>query len=80
LCYIYRVVAKVTTFFYYKIFISMIYNEKIQNLLEALDGKLRIIQNVANGAQILSPSEINTTIEDARKIVERVSELVSINR
>jgi hypothetical protein len=74
------VVAKVTTFFYYKIFISMIYNEKIQNLLEALDGKLRIIQNVANGAQILSPSEINTTIEDARKIVERVSELVSINR
>jgi len=58
----------------------MIYNEKIQTLLEALDGKLRIIQNVANGAQQLSPSEINTTIEDAKKIVERVSELVSINR
>ena len=58
----------------------MIYNEKIQGLLEALDGKLRIIQNVANGAQQLSPSEVNTTIEDARKIIERVSELVSINR
>jgi hypothetical protein len=58
----------------------MIYNEKIQTLLEALDGKLRIIQNVANGAQQLSPSEVNTTIEDAKKIVERVSELVSINR
>ena len=58
----------------------MIYNEKIQNLLEALDGKLRIIQNVANGSQMLNPSEVNTTIEDARKIVERVSELVSINR
>jgi hypothetical protein len=58
----------------------MIYNEKIQILLEALDGKLRIIQNVANGAQQLSPSEVNTTIEDARKIIERVSELVSINR
>ena len=58
----------------------MIYNEKIQNLLEALDGKLRIIQNVANGAQQLSPSEVNTTIEDARKIVERASELVRINR
>ncbi len=58
----------------------MIYNEKIQNLLEALNGKLRIIQNVANGAQQLSPSEINTVIEDARKIVERASELVSINR
>jgi hypothetical protein len=58
----------------------MIYNEKIKTLLEALDGKLRIIQNVANGAQQLSPSQINTTIEDARKIIERVSELVSINR
>ncbi len=58
----------------------MIYNEKIQTLLEALDGKLRILQNVANGAQQVSPSDINRTIEDARKIVERVSELVSINR
>ena len=58
----------------------MIYDEKIQSLLTALDGKLRIIQNVALGSQQLSPSEVNTTIEDARKIVERVSELVSINR
>lgn len=58
----------------------MIYNEKIISLLEALDGKLRIIQNVANGAQQLSPSEVNTTLEDARKIVERVSELTRINR
>ena len=58
----------------------MIYDEKIQILLESLDGKLRILQNVANGAQQISPSDVNTTINDARKIVERVSELVSINR
>ena len=58
----------------------MIYNEKIQTLLESLDGKVRILQNVANGAQQISPSDVNTVIEDARKIVERVSELVSINR
>jgi hypothetical protein len=58
----------------------MIYDEKIQTLLVALDGKLKIIQNVAMGAQQLTPSEVSTTIEDARKIVERVSELVSINR
>lgn len=58
----------------------MIYNEKIQILLESLDGKLRILQNVANGAQQISPSDVNITINDARKIVERVSELVSINR
>jgi hypothetical protein len=56
------------------------YNEKIQTLLESLDGKLRIIKNVANGAQTLPPSEVNQVLDDARKIVERVSELVSINR
>ena len=58
----------------------MIYNEKIQTLLDALNGKLRILKNVANGAQQLSPSDINQTIDDAQKIVERVSELVRINR
>ncbi len=58
----------------------MIYNEKIQTLLDSLDGKLRILKNVANGAQQLSPSDINQTIDDAQKIVERVSELVRINR
>lgn len=58
----------------------MIYNDKIQNLLESLDGKLRIIQNVANGAQQLAPSQINATLEDARKIVERISELSRLSR
>lgn len=58
----------------------MIYNEKIQTLLDSLEGKLRILKNVANGAQQLSPSDINQTIDDAQKIVERVSELVRINR
>ena len=58
----------------------MIYNEKIQMLLESLDGKLRILQNGISGAQQLSPSEAPTTLEDARKIIERVSELTRINR
>ena len=58
----------------------MMYDEKIQTLLEALEGKLRILKNVANGAQQLSPTSINQTIDDAQKIVERVSELVRINR
>lgn len=58
----------------------MMYNEKIQNLLQALDGKLRILQNVANGAQQLTPTQVNQTIEDARKIVERAHELASINK
>ena len=58
----------------------MIYNEKIQMLLESLDGKLRILQNAVAGAQQISPTEANATLEDARKIVERVSELTRINR
>jgi hypothetical protein len=58
----------------------MKYNEQIQILLESIDGKLRILKNVSNGAQQLSPSDVNIVIDDARKLVERVSELVSINR
>jgi DNA polymerase III delta subunit len=58
----------------------MIYTEKIQTLLESLDGKLKILQNAINGAQQISPSQANIVIEDARKIVERVSELTSMNR
>ncbi len=58
----------------------MIYNEKIQTLLESLDGKLRILQNGITGAQNKTPSAAHTTLEDARKIVERVAELTRINR
>jgi hypothetical protein len=58
----------------------MIYNEKIQMLLESLDGKLRILQNGITGTQTMTPSEAHGTLEDARKIVERVSELTRINR
>jgi hypothetical protein len=58
----------------------MIYNEKIQMLLESLDGKLRILQNVINGAQQITPSQANEVLEDSRKIVERVTELTRINR
>jgi len=58
----------------------MIYNEKIQTLLESLDGKLRILQNVINGAQQITPSQAIEVLEDSRKIVERVTELTRINR
>ena len=58
----------------------MIYNEKIQMLLESLDGKLRILQNVIKGAQQITPSQAIEVLEDSRKIVERISELTRINR
>ena len=58
----------------------MIYNEKIQGLLEALDGKLRILQNGITGAQQMTPAEAHSTLEDARRIIERIAELNRINR
>ncbi len=58
----------------------MIYNEKIQTLLESLDGKLRILQNVINGAQQITPSQAIEVLEDSRRLVERISELTRINR
>lgn len=58
----------------------MIYDEKIKNLLEAIDGKLRILQNGISGAQQLSPSEAHITLADARLLIERVGELSRINR
>ncbi len=58
----------------------MVYKEKIQNLLESLDMKLKVIQNVSNGAIRLEPKEITAVINDARKLTERISELISIER
>ena len=56
----------------------MIYSEKIELLLESLDNKLRILQNGITGAQQMSPTEAHNTLNDARKIIERVAELTRI--
>jgi hypothetical protein len=58
----------------------MIYKEKIQGLLESLDMKLKVIQNISNGTMRLEPKEVDNVIQDARKITERISELISIER
>ncbi len=58
----------------------MIYKDKIQGLLESLDMKLKVIQNISNGTMRLEPNEITAVIQDARKITERISELITIER
>ena len=58
----------------------MMYDEKIQTLLDTLNGKLRMLENAANGAQNLTHSDIINAINDSKKIIERISELVSVNR
>jgi len=58
----------------------MIYSEKIDLLLESVDNKLRILQNGITGAQQMTPTEAHSTLEDVRKVIERIAELNRINR
>jgi putative sterol carrier protein len=58
----------------------MKYKTQVQNLLEVITGKLRIIEAAATGTMQLPHSEILQVINDAKKVTERVSELVSIER
>jgi len=58
----------------------MIYKEKVQNLLEVLNGKLRILEAVTTGAMRLSAQETNAIVKDAQKISENISEIISIER
>lgn len=58
----------------------MIYKEKVQGLVEVLNGKLRIIEGIATGAIQMNNQETVQIIADTKKIVERIGELVSIER
>lgn len=58
----------------------MIYKEKVQNLLEVLAAKLRIIENVSNGSMRLSQHEVNQVINDTKRVTENISEIISIER
>ena len=69
-----------TTFFYLKILIIMIYKEKVINLLDVLNAKIRIIENVSNGSMRLSQAEVNQLIKDTKEVTERISEIISIER
>jgi hypothetical protein len=58
----------------------MIYKEKVINLLEVLNAKLRIIENVSNGSMRLSQAEVDKVIKDTKAVTERISEIISIER
>jgi len=69
-----------STFFYFKIFINMIYKDKVQGQIDVLVGKIRVIEAVANGAMQLPNNQVLQVIEDTKKVVDRISELVSLER
>jgi hypothetical protein len=58
----------------------MIYKEKVINLLDVLNAKIRIIENVSNGSMRLSQAEVNQVIKDTKEVTERISEIISIER
>lgn len=58
----------------------MVYKEKVLGILEALDAKLRIIENVANGGMKMDNRQVNQLIEQTKKLVEQIHSLVSIER
>ena len=55
-------------FLFIQIFIIMIYKEKVKGLLTVLEGKIRIIEAVANGAMQLSNSDVLQIISDIKKM------------
>jgi hypothetical protein len=58
----------------------MIYKEKVQGLLETLHGRFRIIQGAASGGIQITPAELNQILNDTKQIIERIDELISIER
>lgn len=58
----------------------MMYKQKIQGLLEVLEGKLRMIENVSTGALKMSNAEVENLISQTKNIREQISELVRIER
>ncbi len=58
----------------------MIYKEKIQGQIEVLVGKIRVIEAVATGAMQLPNSQVLQVINDTKKVVDRINELVNLER
>ena len=58
----------------------MIYKDKVQGLLEVLNGKLRILEGVAAGSLRMTDTEVMRVIQDSKAVTERINELVSIER
>jgi hypothetical protein len=67
-------------FLFFKIYICMVYKQKVLGLLEVLEGKLRLIENVANGSMRMSNEEVTNLINQTKKVKEQLFDLISIER
>jgi len=58
----------------------MMYKKKVLGLLESLEGKMRMIESVSTGAMRMSNVEVSNLINQTKKTIEQITELVSIER
>ena len=58
----------------------MIYKQKVLGLLESLEGKLRIIENISTGAMRMDAQQVDQVIQQTKKITEQLTELISVER
>lgn len=58
----------------------MVYKQKVLGLLETLEGKLRIIENVATGAMQMDAQQVNQVIQQTKGIREQLYDLISVER
>ena len=58
----------------------MVYKQKVLALLESLEGKLRIIENVASGAIHMDAQQVNQIIQQIKGIREQLYDLISVER
>ena len=58
----------------------MVYKQKVLGILEALEGKIRLIEAVASGTLRMDAEQVNQLIQQTKKLREQVYELVSVER
>ena len=58
----------------------MVYKQKALSLLETLQGKIRIIENVSNGSMRMDPQQVEHLIQQTKKLTEQITEIISIEK
>jgi hypothetical protein len=58
----------------------MVYKQKAMVLLESLEGKLRLIENVSNGSLNMDAEQVDQLIQQTKNIREQLANLISIER
>lgn len=56
----------------------MKYKQKAETLVDAIEAKLRIIENVAMGIMQIPHPQVLEVIEDTKKLNRQLAELISI--